>query len=218
MPITPFQAYVSQRLGSPVPATAFGEGSPGFTPETDCFVLKEGQYRLSGEYQNSPWCVQKLLESVDDAFQRTNTDVIEAVRKNPSLDTEDRVKAWRKIFDDWKAERNVMSGQLQTARDNSEWREGAPDDEDEDASNQRQRLEQLLDKTAAIREELKSLGLNLRPPAETREEKEKRVGPEPETPAQTTAKITRNIAIAAVAVAGIYGLFQLGFFLPKKKG
>ena len=217
MPISPFQAYVSQRIGEPIPRVAFGEGSPGFTPETECFVLKEGQYRLSGKYMNSPWCAQKLLDAVDEAFQRTNADVAEAVRKNPSLASESRVIAWKKIFDDWKGERNVLGATIQVAKDNSETWEGEPDDPDESTSNQRQRMEQLLDKTASIREELKNIGLNLRPAAETKEEKEQRVGKEPETPAEVAAKITRNIAIAAVAVGGIYALSQFGFLTPKRK-
>jgi 2,4-dienoyl-CoA reductase-like NADH-dependent reductase (Old Yellow Enzyme family) len=217
MTISPFQAYVTQRLNPGwTPPVAFGEGSPGFDPEKECFVLREGQYRLSGNYMNSPWCVQKLMEAVDTAFQRSNEDVAEALRKNPALKDNDRVVRWRKIFDDWKAERNVMGAQLQTAKDNSETWEGEPDDADENSSNQRQRLEMLLDKTAEIREQLKTIGVELRQTAETKEEKEARVGVEPETPAQTTARITRNVAIAAVAVAGVYALSQLSFFLPKR--
>ena len=217
--MTPFQAYVTQRLTPGwKPAVAFGEGSPGFDPESKCFVVREGQFRLSGKYMNSPWCVQKLMEAVDTAFQRSNEDVASALLKNPALKDNDRVVRWRKIFDDWKAERNVMGAQLQTAKDNSETWEGEPDDADESSSNQRQRLEMLLDKTAEIREQLKTIGVELRQAAETKEEKEARVGPEPKSDKEIAGDISRNIAIAAVAIAGVYALTQFSFLLPKKKG
>ena len=195
----------------------FGEGSPGFTPEDDCIQAREGDYRLTGQYANSPWCVQKLVEVVDEAFKRTTTDVDEAVRKKPELASEPRVVQWRKDYDNWKGERNVMNAQIQTAKDNSETWEGEPDDEEESAKNIRLRVEQIIDRTALLRSELKNVGVELRTAVETEKEKTARAGEKEKSDKELASDITRNVAIGAVAIAGIYALSQFGFLLPKKK-
>lgn len=187
----------------------FGEGSPGFTPETDCIQAREGDYRLTGQYANSPWCVQKLVEIVDEAFKRTDNDVNEAVRKNSELGAEPRVVAWKKKYEDWKGERSVMNAQIQTAKDNSETWEGEPDDEEESAKNIRLRVEQIIDSTANLRNELKNIGVELRTAVETEKEKTARAGEKEKSDKAFAADITRNVAIGAVAVAAVVGITQV---------
>jgi len=187
----------------------FGEGSPGFTPESDCIQAREGDYRLTGQYQNSPWCVQKLVEVVDEAFKRTDSDVNDALRKRPELNTEPRVVAWKKKYEDWKGERNVMSAQIQTAKDNSETWEGEPDDEEESAKNIRLRVEQVIDSTANLRSELKNVGVELRSGVETEKEKTARAGEKEKSDKAYAADISRNVAIGAVAIAAVVGITQV---------
>lgn len=187
----------------------FGEGSPGFTPEEDCIQAREGDFRLTGQYANSPWCVQKLVEVVDEAFKRTTADVDEAVRKKPELASEPRVVQWRRDYDNWKSRRSVMNAQIQTAKDNSETWEGEPDDEDESAKNIRLDVEQIIDRTASLRSELKNVGVELRTAVETEKEKTARAGEKEKSDKAFAADISRNVAIGAVALAAVVGIGQI---------
>lgn len=182
-----------------------GEGTAGFDVPQDCV--------RSGEYMNSPWCVQTLLDEFNTAVARTEDDVRRQLREQPEKAQADNVKRWAKIYEDWKADKNVLEAQLMTAKQNSEWKEGVPDDPDEDASPVRLRLEQWLEKTKDIRNALKDIGIPLRPPQETPSEREERIG---KTPASPNENITRNIAIAAVAVAGIYAVSAFAKLIPSK--
>lgn len=209
MTMDSFEAYVSKRLGYPTPAVAFGEGSPGFDPTEEC--------TKGGPYTNSPWCVERLQIATNEAVTRTENDVREALRANPEGKNHPSVVAWAKAYEDWKAESNVMKAQIQTAKDNSETWEGEPDDADESAVVPRLRIEQWLDKTRDLRNSLKDIGVTLRPPQKTIEEKEKLYGKAPEDPAKYFADTAKYVAIAAVAVGGIYALSQFGFLTPKRK-
>ena len=199
----------SIRYGSPLSfgeshgsEVVFGEGSPGFDPSEEC--------TKGGPYTNSPWCVERLQIATNEALNRTENDVREAVRANPEAKNDPMVLAWAKAFDDWKAESNIIKAQIQTAKDNSEWMEGAPDDEDESAVGPRLRIEQWLDKTLDLRNNLKDIGVKLRPPQKTPEEIKKLYGETPKSPAELAAETAKYVAVGAVAVAGIYalGLFK----------
>ena len=186
----------SIRLGSP--SVVFGEGSPGFDPSEDC--------TKGGPYTNSPWCVERLQIATNEAVSRTENDVRSAVRANPEAKNDPMVLAWAKAYEDWKAESNVMKAQIQTAKDNSETWEGEPDDEDESASGPRLRIEQWLDKTRDLRNNLLDIGVKLRPPQRTPEEIKKQYGENPKSPAELAAETAKYVAVGAVAVAAIYGL------------
>jgi hypothetical protein len=204
------QAYVAHRVTSATepPAIVFGEGTPGFDPASEC--------TKGGPYMTSPWCVARVLEAFDETITRTENDVRDAVRAEPAKAQDPRVLAWNKIYSDWNSEEKILLARIQTAKDNSEWMEGTPDDEDESAKNELFRLEQWMDKTRDIRNALKDIKVALRPPQPTPEEIKKTYGDTPESPAEAGARAAKYLAIGAVAVAGAYALSQLSFFLPKR--
>lgn len=180
----------------------FGEGSPGFDPQTEC--------TKGGPYENSPWCVSRMIEAFDETITRTEVDVRKAVRDYPELKQVKQIVEWGKIYSDWKDEEKLLLAQVKTAKDNSEWYEQEPDDADESAINQRIRLEQWFDRTRDIRNDLLDGGLKLRPAAPTPEEIKKTYGETPKSDAELAADTAKYIAVGAVAVAGIYalGLFK----------
>lgn len=189
-------------------SVVFGEGSPGFDPSVDC--------TKGGKFTNSPWCVERLQIATNEAVTRTENDVRDAVRANPEGKNHPSVLAWAKAYEDWKGESNVMKAQIQTAKDNSEWLEGAPDDEDESAVVPRLRIEQWLDKTRDLRNDLKDIGVKLRPPQKTPEEIKKLYGEEKKSGGELAADTAKYLAIGAAAVAGIYALGLFKSVVPSK--